>query len=80
MASSRPLSAVWLAVGCETMANGRLSVAGREALMGTKDKGGRSRKKAPARSLKEKRLDKKAKKAAHGSDANQSVDRAFGRR
>ena len=55
-------------------------MAGREALMGTKDKGGRSSKKAPARSLKEKRLDKKAKKAAHGSDANQSVDRAFGRR
>ena len=41
------------------MADGRLSVAGREALMGTKDKGGRSSKKAPARSLKEKRLDKK---------------------
>mgnify|MGYP000249417232 FL=1 len=59
---------------------GRLSVAGREAQMGTKDKGGRSSKKAPTRSLKEKRLDKKAKKAAHGSDANQSMDRAFGRR
>jgi hypothetical protein len=54
-------------------------VAGREALMGSKDKGGRSSKTAPARSLKEKRLDKKAKKAAHGSDANQSVERAFGR-
>ena len=62
------------------MAGGRLSVAGREALMGTKDKGGRSIKKVPARSLKEKRLDKKAKKAAHESDAHRSVDRAFGRR
>ena len=56
-----------------------VSVAGREALMGTKDKGGRSSKTAATKSLKEKRLDKKAKKAAHESDANQSVDRAFGR-
>ena len=61
------------------MTDGRLSAAGREALMGTKDKGGRSSKTDPTRSLKEKRLDKKAKKAAHGSDANQSVERAFGR-
>ena len=53
-------------------------VAGREAPMGTKDKGGRSSKTAAAKSLKEKRLDKKAKKAAHASDA--SVDRALGRR
>ena len=61
------------------MAEGRLSVAGREAQMGTKDKGRRSSKTAPTRSLKEKRLDKKAKRTAHASDANQSVDRAFGR-
>ena len=56
-----------------------IQVGRREALMGTKDKGGRSSRTAPARSLKEKRLDKKAKKAAHASDANESVDRAFGR-
>ena len=55
-------------------------VARREALMGTKDKGGRSSRTAPARSLKEKRLDKKAKKAAHASDANQSLDRTLDRR
>jgi hypothetical protein len=53
--------------------------ARREALMGTKDKGGRSSKTAPAKSLKEKRLDKKAKRDAHSSDSNESVDRAFGR-
>lgn len=52
----------------------------REALMGKKDKGVKSSKTAPSRSLKEKRLDKKAKRAAHTSDANESVDRAFGRR
>ena len=46
--------------------------------MANKDKGGKSSKKAAAKSLKEKRLDKKAKKAAHASDA--SVDRALGRR
>jgi hypothetical protein len=37
-------------------------VAGLEASMGTKDKGGRGTKKTAAKSLKEKRLDKKAKK------------------
>lgn len=35
-----------------------------EAAMGAKDKGGRSTKKAPAKNLKEKRLDKKNKKTA----------------
>ncbi|MGZ8773902.1 MAG: hypothetical protein ACXW10_11000 [Acidimicrobiia bacterium] len=40
------------------------SVACLEALMGTKDKGGRSNKKTAARDLKKKRLDKKAKKDA----------------
>ncbi len=39
-------------------------VAGREALMGNKDKGGRTGKKPAARDLKQKRFDKKAKKAA----------------
>jgi hypothetical protein len=53
-------------------------VAGLEALMASKDKGGRSAKKVAAKGLKEKRLDKKAKKASHGS-GNQSVDRTLGR-
>jgi hypothetical protein len=39
-------------------------VAGREILMANKDKGGKSTKKAASKSLKEKRLAKKAKKAA----------------
>jgi hypothetical protein len=38
-------------------------VTGREALMGNKDKGGKHSKTAPARNLKEKRADKKAKKS-----------------
>jgi hypothetical protein len=42
-----------------------ISVAGLEALMGTKDKGGRNTKKTAAKGLKEKRLDKKAKRAAN---------------
>lgn len=37
-------------------------MTGREALMGNKDKGGKHSKTAPARNLKEKRADKKAKK------------------
>lgn len=41
-------------------------VASREALMASKDKGGRSTKKAPARSLKEKRAAKKNKKGDGG--------------
>jgi hypothetical protein len=53
------------------------TAVGREALMGTKDKGGRSSKKAAAKGLKEKRLDKKAKRAAHANTANQSVDKTF---
>ena len=39
-----------------------VSVAGLEALMASKDKGGRSSKKTAAKDLKQKRLDKKAKK------------------
>ncbi len=54
-------------------------VAGREALMGTKDKGGRSSKKAAAKGLKEKRLDKRAKRAAHEKTSNQSMDNTFRR-
>jgi hypothetical protein len=45
------------------MTNGHLPVAGLEAVMASKDKGGKSAKKAPAKNLKQKRLDKKTKKA-----------------
>jgi hypothetical protein len=44
------------------MTYGCLSVAGLEALMASKDKGGRASKKVAAKDLKQKRLDKKAKK------------------
>jgi hypothetical protein len=54
------------------------TAVGREALMGTKDKGGRSSKKAAAKGLKEKRRDKQAKRDAHGSTTNQSVGKTFG--
>jgi hypothetical protein len=47
--------------------------------MANKDKGSKSTKKVATRSLKEKRLAKKAKKAGHGTGASQSVDRTFGR-
>ncbi len=55
-----------------------ISVVRQEALMASKDKGGRSAKKPAAKDLKAKRLEKKAKKAAHTGAANQSVDRTFG--
>lgn len=45
--------------------------------MASKDKGGRSTKKVAAKDLKAKRLDKKAKKAAHTASANPSVDRTL---
>lgn len=47
--------------------------------MGSKDRGGKSAKKAPAKGLKEKRSDKKAKRATNDKRANQSLDRTFGR-
>lgn len=47
--------------------------------MGTKDKGGRSNKKAAAKGLKEKRQDKRAKRAAHENTSNQSMDNTFRR-
>jgi hypothetical protein len=50
-------------------------VASREAPMGNKDKSGKSSKKVAEKSLKEKRLAKKAKKAPN---ANQSLDSTFG--
>jgi hypothetical protein len=43
--------------------------------MANKDKGGKSTRKVPEKTLKEKRLAKKAKKAPH---ANQSFDNTFG--
>jgi hypothetical protein len=42
-----------------------------EALMATKNKGGRTPKKAPAKDLKQKRLEKKAKRA--GSAGKTSI-------
>ena len=54
-------------------------VARREALMATKNQGGRGSKKVAVKSLKEKRLDKKSKRDASDSMANQSVDRTFDR-
>lgn len=52
-------------------------VAGLEELMGNKNKGGGGNTKTPAtKSIKEKRQEKKAKKAAH--DGAGSVDKAFG--
>jgi hypothetical protein len=45
--------------------------------MGTKDKGGRSTKKAAAKSLKEKRLAKRTKKSAAASAGNDSLDRTL---
>lgn len=52
-------------VGCETMIGGRRLFVGHvsEACMAKKDKGGRAAKKV-GKSLKEKRQDKKAKRAA----------------
>ncbi len=47
------------------------STVGMEALMASKDKGGRSAKKAPAKNLKQKRLEKKAKRA--GSAGKTSI-------
>jgi hypothetical protein len=43
--------------------------------MANKDKGGKSSRKVAEKSLKEKRLAKKAKKAPH---SNQSLDNTFG--
>lgn len=47
--------------------------------MGNKDKGQRNTKKPAAKGLKEKRLAKKAKRAAGQNTAHESVDKAFGR-
>jgi len=61
------------------MVLGSHSAAGLEALMGNKDRGSKSTKKVAAKGLKEKRLEKKAKRAAHEAGGNRSVDRTFDR-
>lgn len=56
---------------CETMRDGRQSRRpSLEARMGSKDKGGKTTKKVGAKDLKEKRLDKKAKRAASVAKLN----------
>ena len=50
-----------------------IPAAGLEALMGTKDKGGKSTKKAAAKNLKEKRLDKKGKRDAAAAKSSKVV-------
>lgn len=47
--------------------------AGLEALMGTKDKGGKGTKKPAAKNLKEKRLSKKAKRDAAAAKSSKIV-------
>lgn len=64
-------------LACETMLLAVTSAARQEALMASKDKGGRSTKKVAAKDLKAKRLDKKAKKSAQSAGANASVDRTL---
>jgi hypothetical protein len=44
-----------------------------EATMGNKDKGGRNTKSAATKNLKEKRLDKKAKRTAADTKRNRTV-------
>ncbi len=53
-------------------------VAGREALMANKNKASKDSKKVAGKSLKEKRLAKKAKHASHGTAGNDSIDKTFG--
>ncbi len=50
-----------------------LGLAGLEALMGNKDKGGRHTKKQATRSLKEKRAEKKAKREAAKGKRNSGL-------
>ncbi len=45
--------------------------------MANKNKDTKNSKKTAGRSLKEKRLDKKAKRTSHGSASNSSVDKTF---
>ncbi len=54
-------------VGCETIPRWRSQLAchGLEARMGNKDKGGKNTKTVAAKGLKQKRQDKKAKRAAN---------------
>ena len=59
---------------CETI-HTWLPFGGRslEATMGSKDKGGRNTKTASSKGLKEKRLDKKAKRTAADAKRNRTV-------
>jgi hypothetical protein len=50
-----------------------IAAVGLEALMGTKDKGGRGIKKLAAKNLKEKRLDKKGKRDAAAAKSSRVV-------
>ncbi|MCZ7532571.1 MAG: hypothetical protein M5U23_04040 [Acidimicrobiia bacterium] len=46
--------------------------------MANKNKAPKSSKKVAGRSLKEKRLDKKTKRASHGNAGGHSMDKTFG--
>lgn len=52
-------------------------VSSREALMANKNKATKNSKKVAGRSLKEKRLDKKAKRTSQESAGNESVGKTF---
>lgn len=53
-------------------------VATKGALMANKNKASKDSKKVAGKSLKEKRLAKKAKHASHGTTGSGSVDKTFG--
>lgn len=55
------------------MRNGRRSAISMEALMGSKDKGGKGTKKVAAKNLKEKRLDKQSKRDAATAKSSKIV-------
>ena len=57
--------------GCDNQPTAAESIVGMEALMASKDKGGRTPKKAAAKNLKQKRLEKKAKRS--GSAGKTSI-------
>jgi hypothetical protein len=70
MVDDRTHIVVWDTAGTATA-----PVARQEDPMANKDKGGKSSKKVADKTLKEKRLARKAKKATHTS---QSLDKTFG--
>jgi hypothetical protein len=64
----------WLVTIYETMACGRhCDCRSLEATMGNKDKGGKNTKSVATKNLKEKRLDKKAKRTAADTKRNGTV-------